>query len=601
MISRRSFFSIATIMVIIFFLFQFTNIALEAWNDYDANKYAVEVQDLKGRIHAYLAGVHGDTGENAWGQPRGIVVYVGPEGSPMEETVKNWATYTKRSMGTGRNLNQWLGTPELLVVDAAALRGDWRSLSAELAKYAEAGVNVVFGSLPEAEKIAACPELQELLGIKEVLRDSPAVAGLQLYQGFLLGGEAVYQAGDDPEQLRRQDMDLSFPWYLLSAGTRCYLEGIPEDGASGERPAVIWRRDLESAFVFAVNGSYLSDAAGLGILSAMAAESHSYSVYPVLNAQQIVAASFPVLAMGNSAELNRLYSRTMRGLFQDILWPDMVTVQQQSRMGLTCMVAPELDYSDAATPDQGLFISYMKAINAQAAEAGFSGDRASDTSMTDKLLSDFGFLEAAKLEYQFTALYGGTLPEKEIMDALGWKDLASLRTVVTADMGDSQVVGWQSDQVTRQNVVADGLANTFMGDLRVRAAETALGYNSLLIDIGRVVYPGPEEVTWEVYSQRLWQDLAVYRDRFGVFEGTTASQCDERIREMMALDFTEELTGQTLTLKTTGSDGPSWFILRTASATVEQVTGGSFQRIEAGAFLIRADEPEVTITLRGEV
>ena len=52
---------------------------------------------------------------------------------------------------------------------------------------------------------------------------------------------------------------------------------------------------------------------------------------------------------------------------------------------------------------------------------------------------------------------------------------------------------------------------------------------------------------------------------------------------------------------TAGTDGPVWFILRTANATVEKVEGGSFRRIEAGAFLIQADQEEIVVTLRGQV
>ena len=603
MVSRRNFFSIATIMAIIFFLFQFTNIALEAWNNYDANRYAVDIHDLKDRGMAYLAGLHGDTGENSWGEPRGTVVFVGEAESPMEATVKNWATSTKRAMGTSRDLEEWVGAPELLVVDAAALRGDWQVLSGRLTEYTAAGVNVVFGSLPDVGQIAACQELRDLLGIEEVRGENAAVAGLHLYRGFLLGGEVIYQGKDQAEDLRRQDMDLSFPWYVLSAGTKTYMKGIPEDGSlrPEEHPAVIWRRSAEPAYVFAVNGSYLEDAAGLGILSAIAAESRSYSVYPVVNAQGMVAASFPSLAMENSQELLRRYSRSMRGLFQDILWPDLAGVYQKSHMGLTCMMAPELDYSDGAKPDQALFISYMKSINALSAEAGLTGQRVSDTDMADKLASDFAFLEAAKLEYQFTAFYGGELPEKEVMDALGWEGLSSLRTVVSAYTGGSEVIGWQSERVTRQTAIADGLDHTFMGDLRVRALETALGYNSVLVDAGRVVWPSPEDSSWEVLSERLKSDIAPYRELFGAFDAATASQCDQRIRDMLALDFTESIEGQQLTLRTDGTDGPVWFILRTANATVEKVEGGSFRRIEAGAFLIQADQEEIVVTLRGQV
>ena len=39
MVSRRNFISIAAIMLVVFFMFQFTNVALEMWNNYDENKY----------------------------------------------------------------------------------------------------------------------------------------------------------------------------------------------------------------------------------------------------------------------------------------------------------------------------------------------------------------------------------------------------------------------------------------------------------------------------------------------------------------------------------------------------------------------------------
>ena len=55
MVSRRNFLSIAAIMLIIFFMFQFTSVALELWNDYEENEYAVDVEALAGRAAAFGA------------------------------------------------------------------------------------------------------------------------------------------------------------------------------------------------------------------------------------------------------------------------------------------------------------------------------------------------------------------------------------------------------------------------------------------------------------------------------------------------------------------------------------------------------------------
>ena len=41
MVSRRNYVAITAVMVIIFFLFQFLNMAKDHWNDYSENQYAI--------------------------------------------------------------------------------------------------------------------------------------------------------------------------------------------------------------------------------------------------------------------------------------------------------------------------------------------------------------------------------------------------------------------------------------------------------------------------------------------------------------------------------------------------------------------------------
>ena len=47
----------------------------------------------------------------------------------------------------------------------------------------------------------------------------------------------------------------------------------------------------------------------------------------------------------------------------------------------------------------------------------------------------------------------------------------------------------------------------------------------------------------------------------------------------------------------TGEEAEKYFILRTHNETVSQMEGGSWKRLEEGAYLIRADEEEILITL----
>ena len=53
----------------------------------------------------------------------------------------------------------------------------------------------------------------------------------------------------------------------------------------------------------------------------------------------------------------------MRGLYRDVLWPDITAVYHRGGLGLSCMVSMQFDYDDNRQPDQGQFVYYMKLIN----------------------------------------------------------------------------------------------------------------------------------------------------------------------------------------------------------------------------------------------
>ena len=54
MVTRRTYFIIAVVMFVMFFLFQFSGIALESWNDYETNPYAEVTEQLLEQTTAYV-------------------------------------------------------------------------------------------------------------------------------------------------------------------------------------------------------------------------------------------------------------------------------------------------------------------------------------------------------------------------------------------------------------------------------------------------------------------------------------------------------------------------------------------------------------------
>lgn len=597
MLSRRNYFAIAAVMLVVLLMFQLTNITLELWNDYGENENVADMSTLKVNDSAFVPDELG--AETPWGTVRPGVGFLGPKKSALRQVVSQWAAYTKQSftgsIRLGDSENPEL--PELIVLDGAGMKWDSGTCSA-LQKLAAAGSNLIFATLPPVSIIREDKQLQGLLGIYEVHASSTTVRGLHLYKGFLLGGESVYEGKNAAENEQYQDMELEMPWYILGSETKAYMRGIPAgDEKIEDYPAVIWRRRLENAYVFAVNGSYMQDAAGLGLLSAMASETSGYYVYPVVNAQNLVVANYPGLASENGAVLSRWYSMSMQGLYRDVLWPDITALYQHSWLGLSCMMAFQFDYEDNYWPDQTQYAYYMKLISELGVEAGLSMYSVSDTPVSRRLSENAALLGQTGLDYQFTSLYGRGLQEKDIIGALGWPELSNVRTVVAPYNGDSEVVGYQTGQITRQMAVTDGLNHTYMGDFRVRCLETALAYTSVLADMIRPVYPESGDDTWNILSHRLAADVINGWKAFQAFDATTVSQCDGRIRDFLALDYDHSYQDDTLSIRHNGS-GTAWFLLRLSNQEVAGVDGGGFREVEEGAYLIEAREDSVTVHLR---
>ncbi len=613
MISRRNYFTITVIMAVVFFLFQFINVALETWNVFEINPYVIDKETLPGREDALGAGQEAAGRQNAQGTESSFqdnLVYIGNEAEAIGGVVRAWATYTRRELYTYGSLWQYEAEkeggrplPEMMILDTANMDWDQTQELDRLEEYVKEGINLVFCNLPDASIIEGNSRLQQFLGIREIRAAETTVAGIHLYKGFLFGGETIYQAQDEEENEKRQDMELTLPWYILGSGTKAYMKGIPEDETVQleERPGIIWRRSFGKAqwgCLFAVNGGYMEDVTGLGLLSAMMTETKYYEIYPVINAQNMIVANYPGLSSENEEEMERLYGQPMEGVFRDIVWPDLISIYQQNKLGLSCMVAPQFDYQDDRFPEPKQLVHYMKLLNEQKAEAGLSCISVSDTPLDQKLSEDRRFMEEALPEYRFTSLYTGNMAQEEVDAVLQEEWLSAVRTVVTDYTGDNEIIGFASEDVTKQSILTDGFKYTYREDFRLRSVETALGYSSVLVDMNEVAYSGEGNETWKDISHDFKWNTKFYLKPFRNFAGTTASQCDERIRNFYTLKYTENRSGERIDLKVSDLRGPAWFILRTKDEEIVSMEGGSWQRLEDNIYLLTVENEMVSLNMK---
>lgn len=601
MISRWKYISISIVMGVVLIMFQLTNVMLEQWNHYEGNGYIRDWDILPKRSNAYTPDAIEPEAR------RELVIYIGSKEASTFEVMHSWALYTKRNFQSYETVEEYREYAAKLEQFSEKLVGihstdiDWGK--EENCKYletlAEKGSRLIFCGVPESSFVKNSPGLRRLLGISEIRAEETTVEGLRLEEGFLLGGGAEYRTIDKEENAKLQDMELTFPWYIVSEDAEVYMRGIPEDSSLEQRemPAVIWGAPIKEAYVYVVNGSYMEEATGLGLLSAMCAAGKEYEIYPVVNAQNLVAVNYPGLANENEETIRSIYAQNLGKLFRDKIWPVFIAAYRQNTLGLTCMIAPQFDYTDENLPDQEQFLYYMKRLNEEGAEVGLSGDRVSDTPLDQKLLEDRWFIEGTLPDYQFTSFYG--VGEQELKDGMQEELLGALRTVLTRYEGESSIIGYLDEKVTRQALLTDGLHYTYRQDFLTKCIETALGYTSVMVDMERMAYPdtASSDPLNELSSNLNW-NLQTYFDNYKNFEGTTLSECDERIRTFLALDFSKRVEGNAIYLELKNPGESAWFVLRCQEKEIENVEGGQWIKLEDNAYLIEAADKTLVITLK---
>lgn len=619
MISRRNYVSITILMVSVLLLCIGINNLKDNLNDYSVNRYTETAENYPSKINMYVPDGSNTAGSKdlaVWGGleaaavPRDLVVCIGGKDEMCMKAAEEWVAYTKRNIVSYPTLADYAAAeaagelPEMLVLEPSCVDWDEDWTFGFLDKCLESRTSLVFCSLPDVSVIESSRQVRELLGIHSVRAKETTVEGFYLRGGFLLGGATFYlEKSAENEPMPGSSVfpgERTFPWYLPSSGTKVYMRGIPEDGTvdTEDYPIVMWRNSRGDGCVFAVNGDFMSGQAGIGLLSAMAAEMHAYELYPVVNAQNMVLTGFPCLADENAEEMERLYSRSVKRVNQELMWPSISQLLQKYNYKATCMMAPQYDYSDSSLPDGKLLEDYLKMFAEQSVETGLYGSSESATSLSEKLEADGKFFQNALGGYDVVSFYAGGLEDEQITQAFTADVLSAARTVVREyDGTGAGPVGFLSENITAQNVLSDGMNYTYQSDFLVRSMETALGYLSVSFDMSQVAYPDDSGTTWTQLSMGMASTVSTYGEQYPDFARTTAAECDARIRQFLAMDYSQSRAGSQIMVKTEGVSGPVWFILRTHNEAVLDMDGGSWTELEEGAYLIEVTGGDAVLTL----
>ena len=140
MVSKRKFFSIATMMFVLFFLFQFSMVLRDSKNTYDINSSLTEKKA---------------DGRNRWTPSDNVtgadssVVFIGNENGDMGTVISRWCTYAKRKLISCKSVSTYKADdknlPEMMILESEKY-ADGDNLST-LETLEKKGVIIVFGCL----------------------------------------------------------------------------------------------------------------------------------------------------------------------------------------------------------------------------------------------------------------------------------------------------------------------------------------------------------------------------------------------------------------------------------------------------------------------
>lgn len=600
MVSKRKFFSIAIMMFVLFFLFQFSMVLRDSRNAYDVNSHLTEKKA---------------DGENQWTPSDSdsnsstvtgddiSVVFVGDKSGDMGTAVSRWCTYAKRKMISSKSVNAYKADdknlPEMMILESEKYaEGDNLTTLETLEKK---GVIIVFGCLENVKNIQDNKDLMKFLGIQTVAAEETHLTGVKLFEGLLLGGEVIYDTPKEKEEKKRQDLELDVPWYQVGSGTKTYMVGLfdkktGKDVENEDLPTLIWRNGIENGSIFAVVGDYMKDSTALGLLDGMRAEASQYTIYPVVNAQNLSMVNFPVFADENNAEMMKLYSQSATGISRDIMWPSLVSIVEKSGMKMTCFIQPQADYTDDVEPETGNLEFYLKQMKEQSTEAGISLEYQKLYKAEDKVTKDTEFFEKEGTNYRFGAAFAKEKDLKGILKDTDSGLLGDVGTLVCDYTEDQPVVSYYSDSVTLQTVTSDGMNYAYSDDIRMRSIQTALGYTNVMLDMYDIFWPQEKTDRWEVIQKRFSSNLLTYWKNFAGFDSTTLSESNARTRTFLNLDYSQSREDNEITLKT--SEPGSWFVLRLHDEEIDEVEGGTETKLEDNAYLIYAEVTTVKIQVK---
>lgn len=463
--------------------------------------------------------------------------------------------------------NQELQSAKIIIINGSNLNtiGDVDKIY----EYIDKGKHIIFTSMPVAG--LELKNMKEIMGIKNVTQ-AQYQEGVNFLPGFLLGG-----------LLELPNISFDAPKVELLSTTKTYVTG-------SEGQPIIWRNVNKASEVYVVNGSFFETNAGYGILSAIMAQINEDYIYPIINSKVFTYKGLPFISYDNALELKEIYNRTAMQIQQDILIPDILSINKSRGLipnGFIVSFVDDKNRIELYSRKQ--IINYEKDIYKLGGEVGmvYSGDLEKDLDTYANLFKNKDVKSILIKDKQLDRL-------KEFAHKV---ELNSLEAVLGPWEPTKESFSYLTESAVFIPFTIDGLANTDSEKLSLYSSITAFGAIVHNLDLEQIITTNPDRVNWMDLSRDYIKLVDSYREKFNMIQARNISETAQSIKKYVNNTPTIEYYTNQITIKFDKWYGESYYILRTGKE-ISNISGGNYIKIEENVYLVIVKNKEVTLDLR---
>jgi hypothetical protein len=441
-----------------------------------------------------------------------------------------------------------------------------------LFEYLKKGKNIIFTSMPDVSYIET-RGLREIMGIKNITA-SKNQQGVNFLPGFMLGG-----------LLELSELSFKAPEVELLSTTKTYV-------TSSKKLPVIWRNTYGESEIYVVNGPFFETNAGYGILSAIMAQIYPDYIYPVVNAQVFTYTGLPYVSNENTSELEKLYSRNAMQLQQDILIPDILSTNRLRKLIPSGFLIDSFhkDYiGEINNYSEKQISNYEKEIYKLGGEVGvvFSGDLEKDIKVYHDLFSYKNFKSILVNKDNLETL-------NKLIDN---EKYTFIESVVGPWIVKKKSFGYLNKSSVYIPFTIDGVVNTDLEKLEFYSGVTAFGAIIQNLDLKQVIYPQKDKDNWLNVLREYNKFIDSYREKFKMIKSRNITDTAQLVKQFQVDSPSINYINNKIEIRFKEWHGECYYILRT-NKDVDDITNGTIEKIEEGAYLVTVKNKEVNINLR---